>query len=160
MVVTYPDQQEWQRDSFVTRGTRNVQVQPDFGRVLQDSTFCLWWDLMLLLMSWQNYTERLSIIQLSKQWIWVSCSEKSVLIGVLRTSIDWKPDVMEQQILPSSNTLSVCEFYMIFYLYQVAPQLYSLGWVNPVPDPLLLRKSGSTGIRTRTSGSVARNSDH
>jgi hypothetical protein len=32
--------------------------------------------------------------------------------------------------------------------------------VDPVPDPLLLRKSGSVGNRTRTSGSVARNSDH
>jgi hypothetical protein len=30
--------------------------------------------------------------------------------------------------------------------------------VNPVPDPLLLRKSGSAGNLTRTSGSVARNS--
>jgi hypothetical protein len=30
---------------------------------------------------------------------------------------------------------------------------------NPVPDPLLRRKSGSAGNRT-TSGSVARNSDH
>jgi hypothetical protein len=30
----------------------------------------------------------------------------------------------------------------------------------PVPDPLLLRKSGSAGNRTRTSGPVARNSDH
>jgi hypothetical protein len=32
--------------------------------------------------------------------------------------------------------------------------------VDAVPDPLLLRKSGSTGNRTRTSESVARNSDH
>jgi hypothetical protein len=32
--------------------------------------------------------------------------------------------------------------------------------VYPVPDPLLLRKSGSVGNRTRTSGPVARNSDH
>jgi hypothetical protein len=32
--------------------------------------------------------------------------------------------------------------------------------VGPVPDPLLLRKSVSAGNRTRTSGSVARNSDH
>jgi hypothetical protein len=32
--------------------------------------------------------------------------------------------------------------------------------VDPVPDPLLLRKSGSAGNRTRISGSVARNSDH
>jgi hypothetical protein len=31
--------------------------------------------------------------------------------------------------------------------------------VDPVPDPLLLRKSGSAGNRTRTSGSAARNWD-
>jgi hypothetical protein len=40
--------------------------------------------------------------------------------------------------------------------YQVAPQLYSRGWVDPVPDPLLLRKSGSAGNRTRASGSLPR----
>jgi hypothetical protein len=32
--------------------------------------------------------------------------------------------------------------------------------VDPVPDPPLLRKSGSAGNRTLTTGSVARNSDH
>jgi hypothetical protein len=31
--------------------------------------------------------------------------------------------------------------------------------VDPVPDPLLLRKSGSAENRTRASASVARNSD-
>jgi hypothetical protein len=38
-----------------------------------------------------------------------------------------------------------------YFSIQVAPQLSSRGWVDPVPDPLILRKS---------SGSVARNSDH
>jgi hypothetical protein len=47
-----------------------------------------------------------------------------------------------------------------YIVIQVAPQLYSRGWVDPVTDPLLLRKSGSAGIRTRTCGPVARNSDH
>jgi hypothetical protein len=46
------------------------------------------------------------------------------------------------------------------FFFQVVPQLYSRGWVNSVPDPLLLRKSRSAVNRTRTSGSVARNSDH
>jgi hypothetical protein len=32
--------------------------------------------------------------------------------------------------------------------------------VDPVTDPLILRKSGSAGNLTLTSGSVARNSDH
>jgi hypothetical protein len=32
--------------------------------------------------------------------------------------------------------------------------------VDPVPDPLLLKKSVIAGNRTQTSVSVARNSDH
>jgi hypothetical protein len=32
--------------------------------------------------------------------------------------------------------------------HQVAPQLFSHSWVNPVPDPLLLRKSGSVVNRS------------
>jgi hypothetical protein len=28
-----------------------------------------------------------------------------------------------------------------YFFFQVAPQLYSRGWVDPVPDPLILRKS-------------------
>jgi hypothetical protein len=46
-----------------------------------------------------------------------------------------------------------------YFFFQVAPQLYSRDWVDPVPDPLLLGKSGSVGNRTRVSGSVARSSD-
>jgi hypothetical protein len=38
-----------------------------------------------------------------------------------------------------------------YFFFQVATQLYSWGWVDPVPDPLLLRKSGSAGNRTWTS---------
>jgi hypothetical protein len=34
-----------------------------------------------------------------------------------------------------------------YYFFQVAPQLYSRGWVDPIPDPLL-RKSGSAGNQT------------
>jgi hypothetical protein len=44
--------------------------------------------------------------------------------------------------------------------FQVAPQLYSRGRVDPVLDSQLLRKSGSAENRTRTSGFVARNPDH
>jgi hypothetical protein len=36
-----------------------------------------------------------------------------------------------------------------YFFIQVAPQLTSRGWVDPVPDPLLLRKSGSARGRTR-----------
>jgi hypothetical protein len=40
-----------------------------------------------------------------------------------------------------------------YFFFQLAPQLYSRGWVGPVPDPLLLRKSGNAGNLTQTSGS-------
>jgi hypothetical protein len=38
-----------------------------------------------------------------------------------------------------------------YLFFRVVSQLYSRGWVGPVPDPLLLRKSGSAGNRTWTS---------
>jgi hypothetical protein len=47
-----------------------------------------------------------------------------------------------------------------YFLFQVALQLYSRGWVDAVQDRLLLRKFGSVGNRTRASGSVGRSSDH
>jgi hypothetical protein len=47
-----------------------------------------------------------------------------------------------------------------YFLFQVTPQLHSWGWVDPVQDPLLLRKYGSARNRTWTFGSVASNSLH
>jgi hypothetical protein len=47
-----------------------------------------------------------------------------------------------------------------YFFFQVVPQLYSRGYVDPVLDPLLLIKPGSARNRSRASGSVARNSDH
>jgi hypothetical protein len=43
------------------------------------------------------------------------------------------------------GSLDRCRYFSI----QVAPQLSSRGWVHPVPDPLLLRKFGRAGNRTR-----------
>jgi hypothetical protein len=46
------------------------------------------------------------------------------------------------------------------FFFRVDTQLYSRGCVDPVPDTLLLRKSGSAGNRTPTSGSIARDCDY
>jgi hypothetical protein len=46
-----------------------------------------------------------------------------------------------------------------YYCFQVAPQLYSRGWVDPVPEPLLPRKCGKAGNRTRAYWSVVKNTD-
>jgi hypothetical protein len=47
-----------------------------------------------------------------------------------------------------------------YFFFQVAPQLYSRGWVDLVPDPLLLRKSARARNRTRTYGCADRKADH
>jgi hypothetical protein len=47
-----------------------------------------------------------------------------------------------------------------YFFFQVSPQLHSRGWVDTVPNPLLLKTSGRAGNGTRTSRSVAKNSDH
>jgi hypothetical protein len=46
-----------------------------------------------------------------------------------------------------------------YFFFQAAPQLSSRGRVNPVPDPLLLRKLVAQGSEPETPGSVASNSD-
>jgi hypothetical protein len=47
-----------------------------------------------------------------------------------------------------------------YSFFQATPQLYLRDWVDSIPDSRFLRKSGSAGNRTRTSGSVGKNSDH
>jgi hypothetical protein len=51
----------------------------------------------------------------------------------------WTPTAVNLSFLDRSRS----------FLFQVVPHLSSRGWVDPVPDPLLLRKSGSVGKQTR-----------
>jgi hypothetical protein len=46
------------------------------------------------------------------------------------------------------HMVSVMDPYGHYFFFQVALQLYSRDWVDPVPDPLLLRKSDSARNRT------------
>jgi hypothetical protein len=50
---------------------------------------------------------------------------------------------------PYGRNLGILDQSLCFF-FQVAPQLFSQGWVDPIPDPLPLRKSGSAGNRTQT----------
>jgi hypothetical protein len=64
------------------------------------------------------------------------------------------------RVVSATNPVNFGFLYQNRYFFKIAPHLSSRGWVNPVSDPLLLRKFCSVGNRTRTSGSVARNPDH
>ena len=60
----------------------------------------------------------------------------------------WRGVTWSAQRIPTAVNICFLDRSRYFFI-QVAPQLTSWGWVNPVPDPLLLRKSGSAGNRTR-----------
>jgi hypothetical protein len=52
------------------------------------------------------------------------------------------------QGIPTTVNLGFLDRSRYFFI-QVPPQLSSRGWVDPVPEPLLLRKCGRAGNRTR-----------
>jgi hypothetical protein len=104
-------------------------------------------------------------IQKQKQTPWAESASEIYLPSDRRLSAKIEPTFRDR----GCHVVSVTDPYghtLVFlarsryFFFQVAPQLYSRVWVDPVPDPLLLRKSGSIGNRTRTYGSVTRNSDH
>jgi hypothetical protein len=89
-----------------------------------------------------NYTDRaIAVCRRSWYQIW--------RIEGVAWSAHWIPTAVNLSSLNRSR-----------YFLEITPQLSSRGWVDPVRDPLVLRISGSAGNGTRTSGSVARNSDH
>jgi hypothetical protein len=102
--------------------------------------------------------------QTNKQTPWSKSASELYRPSDRRLSAKWLPTFADI----GCHVVSVTDPYgriQRFYrqepllFYQVAPQLYSRGWVDPVPDPLRFF-SGSSGNRTRASGSVAKNSNH
>jgi hypothetical protein len=119
----------------------------------------------LIFFSFSSFPLTFVYIQLKKLnivvWVgeWTVPTERWPLVGEVRANFcGWR--VPRGQRNGSLRPYSRFSRPQPLLFYQVAPQLYSRGWVDPVPDSLLLRISGSAGSRTRISGSVARNSDH
>jgi hypothetical protein len=75
-------------------------------------------------------------------------SERPPLVGEVSANIFGQRCHVLSMMDPYSRILGFLDRSR-YYFFQVAPQLYSRGWVDPVPDSLLLRKSGSAGDRTR-----------
>ena len=76
-------------------------------------------------------------------------TERPPPVGEVSTNFcGWRGVTWSAPRIPTA--VNLCFLDRSRYLFiQVAPQLTSRGWVDPVPDPLLLRKSASTGNRTR-----------
>jgi hypothetical protein len=76
-------------------------------------------------------------------------TERPLLVGEVSAnfckveSVGWSA-----QQIPMAVNLGFLDRRRYFFI-QVAPQLSSRGWVDPVPDTLLVRKSSSAGNRTR-----------
>jgi hypothetical protein len=76
-------------------------------------------------------------------------TERSPLVGEVSANF-WGVEgaASSAQWIPTAVNLGFLDRSRYIFI-QVAPQLSSRGWVNPVPDPLLLRKSGRAENRTR-----------
>jgi hypothetical protein len=76
---------------------------------------------------------------------WATAAGKWVLVqtfadrGVSRGQRGWTHTAINLSFLDWSH----------YFFFQVAPHLSSRGWVGPIIDPLLLRKSDSAENRTR-----------
>jgi hypothetical protein len=87
-----------------------------------------------------------SVVLVSKRTI---TTERLPLVGEVSDNF-WGWRVSSGQRNGSPRPLiSMFQTRSRYFSIQVNPQLSSRGWVDPVPDPLLLRKSGRAGNRTR-----------
>jgi hypothetical protein len=75
-------------------------------------------------------------------------TERPALVGEVSANFcGWSGVVYSARQIPYDRNIGFPDRSRYFF-FQVAPQLYSRGSVDPVPDPLLLRKSGSPENRT------------
>jgi hypothetical protein len=77
-------------------------------------------------------------------------TERPPLVGELVPTFFLRIEVVawSAQRIPTVVNLDFLDWSRYFF-FQVAPQLSSRGWVDPVPDPPLLRKSGNAENRTQ-----------
>jgi hypothetical protein len=139
----------WFGKAFVTCGFRNNNVPWKLSQVIGRLEIHKIRHVMVTknlrgLSRLANYAER--------------ASERRLSLTLLPTFVDTGSHVVSVTD-PYGHILGFIDRSRYFF-FQIAPQLYSRGWVDPVPDSLLLRKSDSAGTRTRTSGSVVKNSVH
>jgi hypothetical protein len=111
-------------------------------------TVALWWGKTPIT---QSYCQK------QKQTQWSESASELYRRSDRRLSAKWLPTFADR----GCHVVSVTDPYgrILGFLerrlfFQVAPQLYSRGWVDPVPDPLRFIKSGSAGNRTRASGTL------
>jgi hypothetical protein len=74
-------------------------------------------------------------------------SERRLLVRLVRAFADGGCHVVSVTD-PCYRVLGFLDRSCCFF-FQVAPQLYSRGWVGPVPDPLPLGRCGGAGSRAR-----------
>jgi hypothetical protein len=86
--------------------------------------------------SWQHFTVSDSGLPLSSP------------LTICRVTVEVEGVAWSAQRFPTAVNLGFVD-RSHYYFIQVALQLSSRGWVDPVPDPLIFRKSGRAGNRTR-----------
>jgi hypothetical protein len=125
--------------SYDLRAT-TLPIQQSQYRVPQSVAFC-------------SYSVAFSPKANYNDWATVTCRRNLVPTfvdrWVSRGRSGWSPTVVNRSFLYRSRENS---FQQFIYTHK--------GWVDPVPDPLLLWKSGSAGIEPGATESAARKTNH
>jgi hypothetical protein len=105
---------------------RYTMVKNLFGRLFD----CNPWGRL----SWKIFTLFLWPLCITNSMVWVR--ERPLLVGEVIANVCWYR-VRRGQRDGSLRPYSMFSRQEPLLFYQVAPHLYSRGWVDPVPDPLL-----------------------
>jgi hypothetical protein len=76
-------------------------------------------------------------------------TELPPLVGEVSANFCWYRESRGRCNASPRPLISVFQSRSRYFSIQIAPQSYWWGWLDPVPDPLLLRKCDSAGKRTR-----------
>jgi hypothetical protein len=116
----------------------------EYFRILLCCYLCVYCPIDI--MSMKKITKKNSVTVDRKRTI---PTERPPLVGEVNANLLRVEGIAcSAQRIPTAFNLGFLDRSHYFFI-QVAPQLSSRGWVGTVPDPLLLRKSGRAGNRTR-----------
>jgi hypothetical protein len=101
--------------------------------------------MIICLISFDNVANFMAFVPKSNHADWATAAGRQILVP---NFADRRESRGQCGPSPTADNLGYPEPEPLIF-FQVAPQLSSRGWVDPVPDPLLLRKSESDGNRTR-----------
>jgi hypothetical protein len=138
------------RRSHIKKGKKKLWLSINIGRLL--SSGMLLWRCQLKMSSWTMYRVA-TRYRVQEDICGFQSASELFRLSYLPWLANFSADFCGYRGVTSAMALphgrwSRCSRLEPLLFFQVAPHLSSWGWVDPVPDTLLIRKSISAGNRT------------